>query len=598
MEKIIITFDIADKSKHLVVSDSVTWKGLCKSATLFNGKKKKKVGAKNMEMAPGINTIELELDATDTICDCLFKGTEITSCVIPEGVKSIGSEVFENCSLLKTVNLPSSLEEIGYHTFEGCTAVEKIIIPVSVKNADRALVNFDIDKIEFAPGRTELPIGIYSGVEDITKEVNIPEGITSIKRIDGRSANFEFIDVKGFAFPSSLAEIETCAIENTVLGHIEWPEGALVTDQDIEVTGDGFCKTGFFNLPETPDTIILTYNYNTDTLIIPANVKEIRVEDTLDCLRYIYVDPANTVYDSRENCNAIIETATGKMIVAGELTTVPEGVTEILPTARGINKSVKCPTLPSSLKQIKCSFSDFKEITLTPLLEKSLGDLSQFSGKLTISSEYKELPDCEETGIDYWGNTKLNQFFSGCSFSSIVFSEKLERIGAHYFEGNHIHGVLHLPSSLKTIGKNAFKNSSSCWKKASDNAEEAKEFTSVIIPDSVTTIEDGAFANWMPANVVLPNHLEVLNDIFAPTKENGSKHSIMKIPASVKEINLSYGNGSFMQVDAVYCYAPVAPVFKKEPNHLTNGTIFYPKGADYSSWEPLFKGWKFKEIED
>ena len=51
-------------------------------------------------------------------------------------------------------------------------------------------------------------------------------------------------------------------------------------------------------------------------LNIPASVKTIDA-DAFYCpgLKTITVDPANTVYDSRNNCNAIIHTATNELIV-------------------------------------------------------------------------------------------------------------------------------------------------------------------------------------------------------------------------------------------------------------------------------------------
>jgi hypothetical protein len=41
------------------------------------------------------------------------------------------------------------------------------------------------------------------------------------------------------------------------------------------------------------------------------------------------VEKGNSIYDSRENCNAIIETATNTLIAGCNNTTVPEGITSI-----------------------------------------------------------------------------------------------------------------------------------------------------------------------------------------------------------------------------------------------------------------------------
>ena len=64
------------------------------------------------------------------------------------------------------------------------------------------------------------------------------------------------------------------------------------------------------------------------SLTIPANVTSSGKNAFGECsgLTSIAVDKNNSVYDSRENCNAIIETATNSMIFECSITVVPEGV--------------------------------------------------------------------------------------------------------------------------------------------------------------------------------------------------------------------------------------------------------------------------------
>ena len=66
-------------------------------------------------------------------------------------------------------------------------------------------------------------------------------------------------------------------------------------------------------------------------LNIPASVKTIDADAFAYCprLKTITVDPANTVYDSRNNCNAIIHTATNELILGCVNTKIPSTVTRI-----------------------------------------------------------------------------------------------------------------------------------------------------------------------------------------------------------------------------------------------------------------------------
>lgn len=616
MDKIIVTFDIKEAGKYLVVSEEVTWKGLCQSATLYNGKRKKKVGAKNMEMQPGINTVEMELDFLDFVPDCLFKGTDIVTCVIPEGATEIGREVFADCRKLTTVSLPSTLKRMGGKSFHNCHALSAVDFPAAVEYACGAFEGFHADRINYAADMKILPEGMFACYKNTRETIVIPEGITTI----GKEA-FREAKVSSIKFPSTLTTIEPGAFERAEIGHMEWPDNVPVTFQEqAKLNGDGFCELCYMPLAKDVETLVIDDDYNCDTLIVPACVKKIVFGGYgyPMHLNRIWVDPANTVYDSRENCNAVIETATGVMILAGAHTTVPEGVTEIAKSAEGIVKAGVCPKMPSTLQKVSCDFRDFNEITLTPVLIKALDGLACFKGKLIVSSDVREL-NGRMVKARWSDDTELCSYFKECEFTEIVLAEGLETIGSHCFERCTLKSNLVLPQSLKTIGAEALSITNGNKKNEEGMqeplvltiAEGMTELTTLAfagmtgfktsIPDSVTTIEKSAFANWYPANVTLPQNLEVLNDLFAPTKDRGSKHSSLVIPASVKALGESAGDygrySSLNDCDTITCLPATAPTLpEKTIDHLTNGTLCYPKGADYSAWKETFKGWKFNEI--
>ena len=67
---------------------------------------------------------------------------------------------------------------------------------------------------------------------------------------------------------------------------------------------------------------------NLTQIRIPHNVKEIIPEQSYNCSTII-VDKRSPVYDSREDCNAIIETATNILVAGCKTTIIPETVNEI-----------------------------------------------------------------------------------------------------------------------------------------------------------------------------------------------------------------------------------------------------------------------------
>lgn len=64
-------------------------------------------------------------------------GNEITEIAIPEGVTSINSYAFANCSSLRSVTIPSSVTTIGQWAFKRCSSLSNLVIPESVVSIDQ-----------------------------------------------------------------------------------------------------------------------------------------------------------------------------------------------------------------------------------------------------------------------------------------------------------------------------------------------------------------------------------------------------------------------------------------------------------------------------
>ena len=101
-------------------------------------------------------------------------------------------------------------------------------------------------------------------------------------------------------------------------------KGAVVIPETISVDGKAYTVT---SLGEN----CFCGCSGLTSITIPNSVTRIGEYCFSSCggLESIVVESGNTVYDSRENCNAIIETATNTMLSGCRNTTIPNSVTSL-----------------------------------------------------------------------------------------------------------------------------------------------------------------------------------------------------------------------------------------------------------------------------
>ena len=122
----------------------------------------------------------------------------------------------------------------------------------------------------------------------------------------------------------------------------------------------GCSKVTEFVLPGTLETIdVEVFNYcsSITSLHIPASLKTIHTNphpwSGCSSLTSITVDPQNPVYDSRNNCNAIIHTAENMLIVGCKTTTIPDDIVTIGYSSFDNMGELPPLVIPASVREIE-----------------------------------------------------------------------------------------------------------------------------------------------------------------------------------------------------------------------------------------------------
>ncbi|MBP3211460.1 MAG: leucine-rich repeat domain-containing protein [Prevotella sp.] len=253
-----------------------------------------------------------------------FMGRTITSISLPNTIVSIGTYAFYSTTNLTSITIPRNLKTIERSAFYQCNSLKKIIIPDIAAWCSVDLMNsiFDNSALQGTPETRRL----YSDENTEIEHLVIPDGVTAIT-----SRAFENCQsIKSVSIPSSVSKIGSSAFfycKNL---------SSLTLANGIDTIGGG----AFFYC-------------NIKHIQIPASVKDLGTmpfSSNSEC-ESISIDPANTVYDSRGGCNAIIHTATKSLLRGCSSTVIPDGVEVIDEGAFNLSK-IKSISIPSSVTTI------------------------------------------------------------------------------------------------------------------------------------------------------------------------------------------------------------------------------------------------------
>ena len=361
----------------------------------------------------------------------------LTSIDIPNSVTSIGYAAFYGCSGLTSVTIPNSVTSIGASAFRGCSGLTSVTIPNSV---------------------TKIEHYAFQGCSGLTS-IKVERGNSKYDSRDNCNAiiqtntNTLIAGCQNTVIPNSVTSIEESAFEScSGLTSIDIPNSVTIIGWGAFRGCSGLTSVDIPNSVTSIEESAFAYSGLT-SLTIGNSVTSIGDRAFYDCsgLTSIKVENGNTQYDSRDNCNAIIQTNTNTLIAGCQNTVIPNSVTSIADNSFFGCSGLTSIDIPNSVT--------------------SIGSYA-FHGCSGLTS----------VTIPYSVTSIGNVAFSYCSsLTSVTIPNSVTSIGGYAFKGCSSLTEVTIPNSVTSIGFEAFRLCSS--------------LTSVTIGNSVTSIGGGAFSS-------------------------------------------------------------------------------------------------------
>ena len=353
----------------------------------------------------GLTSLSIPNSAID---DCAFAGCSgLTTIIIGKGVNYIGDQAFSGCSSLTTVI--SEIEdpiEIDTHVFDGIHSDANLIVPQGTKakyqtteewNKFTNIVEVDGkcgDNAYYSYDSTTHTLTI-SGKGEIYHYFSLPS--CEVDHVIIESGIYyigeHFLEdspASSITIPSSLTSIDDDSF---------WFGTVYITDLEAWFNINFHHNTGkanrlFLNGEEIKDLVIpntvkyisgegsVTWSGLT-SVTIPNSVTSISSEAFQNCynLTSIKVEDGNPYYDSRNNCNAIID-SNNQLIVGCKNTVIPNSVTSIGHCAFRGCTGLTSITIPNNVTSIgHYAFSNCSGLTSVNIPDKvtSIGDNAFFN---------------------------------------------------------------------------------------------------------------------------------------------------------------------------------------------------------------------------
>ncbi len=407
-----------------------------------------------------------------------FMNQPVTNVTMPNSIKRIDGGAFMFCNKLTNIVIPDSVTYLGYESFYGCEKLEEVHLGNSVDT----IYNYSFSQC------TNL------------KKINFPAKVALIGLESFNNCNLDSVIVDP-ANPRFWSPGNNCIVDHF------WNN----SDRDVVIVGT--------NNAVIPNTVYyirataFTGRKGLTHINIPASVTVLGEKMFSGCtsLESITVDSDNPTFDSRENCNAIIRTATNTLVEGCNTTVIPASVTIIGKNAFS-QRGLTTYTVPDNITEIGAgAFSGCKSLT-----------------SLTIPETITEIPSTFCSGCSNLRTFTIPEgvtiirayaFYQCTSLNSISFPSTLQVIENQAFVYCRGLRTINFPDALTEINSQAFFNCSGLtsitFGKSIEHISkevfyDCENVTSLTLPKSITSLDQRAFSEMNKLQVVY-SHIDDLS---------------------------------------------------------------------------------------